>query len=355
MENLPNEPQIDSNDDTSGCSDILEKRRPIAQSGSGNNNNDRILRIGLVGCGRRGQKFLKAIEALPDLKLVAICDVLDFSADDIPVFKSIDELVKIPFDIGIVCVPHNEHVVICRTLMEHGVHVLKEKPFAPSLEEAEELVRLANKHNVQLMISTQRRFSPAYMKCKTMIVDGVLGSISCIDVRHTLKVDQPKTGNWRREASADVLLDLGYHMLDIITWLFGVPEEIHVRRNERNHYENAEAADMGIVTFRKVFEDGKAAIGSIFLAPFYHKNEEYLTIIGTNGSIVIEDGEKLEHLDLDREPIPEEPLHGDPLQSVLQHFAEAIRGRDGQSHPNNSVDPIETMKFVNALQNYVES
>jgi dTDP-4-amino-4,6-dideoxygalactose transaminase/predicted dehydrogenase len=364
-EDLPNKQQTDSNNQTSGRSGISERMMPnfqsiscsselIARDHTSLDQNGRIKRIGLVGNGGRGKKFIKAIEAVPRLKLVAICDINGFTTEDIPVFKSVDEMIKIPLDVGIVCVPHDEHFVVSRKLIEHGIHVLKEKPFALSSKEAEELQSLANENHVKLMISTQKRFFPAYVKCKEMIMNGVLGSISCIDARYTLDAVNPKTGNWRTKKSADIVLDMGYHMLDIITWLFGVPEEVYGLTNEQDHYQSVEAGDTSSITFSKVFDDGKAAIGNIFLARYFHEKQEYLTIIGTKGSIVIKDGQEIKHFGADRTLISEEHFFAEPLQNVLQQFMEDIDISD-QSPLNNSSDQVVTMKFVDALRNNVTS
>ena len=315
--------------------------------------NGSILRIGLVGHGKRGKKFIKAIGAVPRLKLVAICDINGRITEDIPVFKSVAEMVKIPFDVGIVCVPHDVHFEISKELLENGIHVLKEKPFARSFKEAKELQSLASKNNVKLMISTQKRFSSAYMKCKDMISKGLLGSVSCLDARHTLSVANPEKDNWRRKESADIVLDLGYHMLDIIAWLIGVPEEIYGLSNEKNHYQDFKAGDSCSITFRKVSEDGKTVIGNIFLAAYTDEKQEHLAITGTKGSIVIKDGQVFKHLDPERKLISEENLECEPLQNVLIQFMKTIDKAD-QSPLNNSVDQVLTMKFVDAVRNNVK-
>lgn len=314
--------------------------------------NAKILRIGLIGKGKRGEKFIKAIEAVPRLKLVAICDTNDVQAENIPVFKSVDEMMKISLDVGIVCIPHDEHFMVSRKLIEHGIHVLKEKPFSLSFKEAKELQDLANKNNVKLTISTQKRFSPAYLKCKEVIDKELLGSISCIDVRYTLDVVNPKSSNWRLKDSADIILDMGYHMLDIVTWLFGIPEEIYGLSNEQNHYQTSEAGDVSSITFKKTMKDGKTAIGNIFLARYYHEKQEHLAISGTNGKVVIKDGQEITHLDPDRKLISREYFGGEPLQNVLQQFTEAIDTID-LNPLNNSSDEggLLTMKFVDALRN----
>ena len=192
------------------------------------------------------------------------------------------------------------------------------------------------------------------MKCKDMISKGLLGSVSCVDVRYTLCVANPETGNWRRKESADIVLDMGYHMLDIIAWLIGVPEEIYGLTNEQNHYQDIKAGDTCSITFRKVSEDGKAVLGNIFLARYFHEKQELLTITGTKGSIVIKDGQVFKHLDPERKVIEEQQLDCEPLQNVLIQFMETIDKAD-QSPLNNSFDPLLTMKFVDALRNNVNS
>ena len=150
-EGSPNKQKIDFHDETPGQSSISEKITNFQQNSCSSesiasdrssfdrnhneNWNESVLRIGLVGHGERGKKFIKAIGAVPRLKLVAICDVRDDVVEkNIPVFKSVDEMIKIPLDVGIVCVPHDKHFEISKQLLEKGIHVFKRETVCPLIQ-----------------------------------------------------------------------------------------------------------------------------------------------------------------------------------------------------------------------------
>lgn len=62
----------------------------------------------------------------------------------------------------IICLPHYLHYEFTKRAILNKIHVLKEKPFAISLEQTRESRYLANKNNIQIMVNIQRRFNPIY-------------------------------------------------------------------------------------------------------------------------------------------------------------------------------------------------
>ncbi|KAE9552934.1 hypothetical protein FO519_003848 [Halicephalobus sp. NKZ332] len=311
------------------------------------------LKVGIIGFGKRGKEYFNKIEGNSEMIVVAICDVMEPEITSIPTFTNLDEMItSVPMDIGVVCVPHNQHFEACEKLMKNGIHVIKEKPFALSSEEAEKLHNLAKENNVQIIIGTQRRFFPAYKKCKELIENGTIGTVSAVDIRYTLNHNCPNPDNWRTQESADIILDMGYHMLDVITWMFGAPEEVYGLQNERNHYEKIKAGNSATITFRKFLGNEKYTIGNVFLVRYFHKKEEQFTVIGTKGTIVIKDGKEFVYLDSNQE-MKSEVFENDSHSTMLHHFVDAVKGK--QELRSSSSNHMETMKFVDSVRKVSEA
>ena len=164
------------------------------------------LRVGLVGCGKMGLHHLAAIAKAPGATVVGIADPLADAAEltglipaDARVVPDVATLLKEarPDVVHIVTPPHT-HYAIARTLIEAGVHVYVEKPFAMSKAEADEILALAARHRVQVVAGHQNLFEKPAILAREQI--GAIGTLVHIEsffsfrqVRRTISpVDQAK-------------------------------------------------------------------------------------------------------------------------------------------------------------------
>lgn len=129
-------------------------------------------------------------------------------------------------DLVVVCVPHHVGRLVIEAAITHHIHVLKEKPFATTLAEAQELVTRCEQADIHLMVTLQRRFNPIYTSF-TQLADQI-GTPFVVDAAYTLHTSDPSDG-WRgRTAAADggCIIDMGYHLIDMILWYFGLPDRV---------------------------------------------------------------------------------------------------------------------------------
>jgi predicted dehydrogenase len=120
-------------------------------------------------------------------------------------FATIDELLReAKPDAASVAVPTVEHLNVARKLMEAGVDVLIEKPLAPSLSEADELIRLAQRTNRIGMVGHLERFNPAVRATIPLLTQPMFFEV------HRLSIFTP------RSLDVDVVLDLMIHDLDVV-------------------------------------------------------------------------------------------------------------------------------------------
>jgi scyllo-inositol 2-dehydrogenase (NADP+) len=144
----------------------------------------------------------------------------------VKVVRSLDELLADEqIQLCVVATPNQSHFEIAKRCLEAGRHVVVDKPFAPTLAEAEELARIAEQHGRLLTVYHSRRFDGDFQTVIKLIDSGVLGELSEYEVRYDRFRPSPKPNVWRErdEPGAGVMFDLAPHLIDQPMLLFGEP------------------------------------------------------------------------------------------------------------------------------------
>jgi predicted dehydrogenase len=174
------------------------------------------LRIAVIGAGRMGQFHIKAISQSSAAELVAIADI---SGDRlIPLARQykvagvldLEELFQTT-DAAIIAAPTPAHFEIGKILLGAGISCLIEKPMTETLEQADDLITLAEKKKCILQVGHIERFNPAVIEAARHIKDPQF-----IEVNRLGPYDP-------RVAHIGVVMDLMIHDLDIILFLVGRP------------------------------------------------------------------------------------------------------------------------------------
>lgn len=204
----------------------------------------------IIGCGAIVEQFyLPAFESYKNVceKLIFV-DIEEEHARTLATRYGSD---KWAMDIGavldridgaIIATPHHLHAPIGLKCLEHGVHVLCEKPMAEKRSEAEKMVQVAERHGVKLAVNNTRRLFPAYKKVKDLIVKGEIGAPRHISYREGGEFSWPtKSGFYFTSTGSQrgVLLDRGAHVLDLICWW--LDEKPILRRCRDDSFEGNEA------------------------------------------------------------------------------------------------------------------
>lgn len=212
------------------------------------------LKVGVVGVGSLGQHHVRIYSALEPVQLVGIYDIDKKRAAEIAAtydtksFKSIEELAS-SVEAASVAVPTDRHFELSSLLMEHGLHLLVEKPIASSSSEAEKMVALAQKKKVILQVGHVERFNP--------VMQFLENNLTCprfIEAIRLAPYPPPREANVPRGTEVSVVLDLMIHDLDIILHLVrSAVKEIHaVGVPVLSHTED-------IANVRLAFKDGCVA------------------------------------------------------------------------------------------------
>lgn len=169
------------------------------------------IKVGVVGVGHLGMHHARVYTEILGANLAGVVDIDEERARAIadplgvPAFTDIEDFIKHkkPDALSIV-VPTSRHYEIAKTAMEHGVHVLIEKPVTTSVEEAERLLQLAVAKNLILQVGHIERFNSAVQHVREFIKDPYF-------------IQTRRMGPFSpRISDVGVVLDLMIHDVDII-------------------------------------------------------------------------------------------------------------------------------------------
>jgi predicted dehydrogenase len=171
----------------------------------------------LLGCGWIARRHAGAARRLGIPLLVASRDAgrarafaREFAAAE--AFGAYEDAVRDPRATGaIVCTPHDRHLPDTLLALEAGLHVLVEKPIAPTLAEADRMIAAADAAGRILMVAENVHFMPAFRRVHRLIVEGRLGELREL---HLVARGYRRHGGWRLDAGAcggGVLIDAGIH------------------------------------------------------------------------------------------------------------------------------------------------
>jgi predicted dehydrogenase len=173
------------------------------------------LNVAVIGVGAFGRNHARVYQQLQKAGVVRLVGVVDSNterADSVArdaecrAFGSIEQMLRTHGEVeaASVAVPTVQHLDVARTLMEAGIDVLIEKPVAATLNEADELIRLAAQHKRIAQVGHLERFNPAVRATLPLINRPMFFEV------HRLSVFSP------RALDVDVVLDLMIHDLDIV-------------------------------------------------------------------------------------------------------------------------------------------
>ncbi len=169
------------------------------------------LRAAVIGVGHLGKEHARIYHGLPEVELVALCDLDETKAEraDALGVKFISDFRELfgTVDLVSIATPTATHFQIAREVLEAGVHTLIEKPIANRLEEADELIEIAKRRNLTLKVGHLERYNAGFKR-----VEQIAKNIRFLEI-HRLGPFSP------RIADCGVVLDLMIHDLDIMLQL----------------------------------------------------------------------------------------------------------------------------------------
>lgn len=247
---------------TAGAVAVAGLTSPAVRAGDKAAANER-LRLGFIGCGRRGRQLIPVFRRFNDVDIPVVCDINGMSMDQAhellgrkPDRERDYRRILDRKDIDAVVIATNEHwhglpfIHACQA----GKHVFVEKPFSHTIVEGRTMVRAAKKAGIIAMMGTQQRGQAHYQPAVDIVQSGRLGKISMVECWNCMKFgkgwttvvgpgDPPDYLDWdrwlgpapmvqfdpRRLASmfwfaygGGMMTDWGVHHIDIILWAMKV-------------------------------------------------------------------------------------------------------------------------------------
>ena len=191
------------------------------------------IRAAVVG-GNFGENHIQGFQQCPEIEVLAICRRQEELAKQLSqryqiqrYYTDFDEMIQSKdIDVVSLAVPNHLHHPMTLSALDHGKHVICEKPLALDLEQATEMADKAKEKGLIHMIVFNFRFVPAISRMKELIEKGEVGSISHIFFNWFAKGrgDRESRFSWRfvrGQSGFGALGDTGVHGIDLIQWIFG--------------------------------------------------------------------------------------------------------------------------------------
>ncbi len=278
--------------------------------------------IAVLGVGEHGGRHARELKQVAGANLVGVYDLRPERSREIAAelgvraFATVDEALGAVRAVSVV-IPTTHHAAVARQAFERGVDVLLEKPIARTVEEAAELIGLAERGGRILQIGHLERFNPGVIAAKAVTSRPMFFEV------HRLGVFSP------RSLDVDVVFDLMIHDLDLVLWLVdsawlsvravGLPvlsDKVDIA-NARIEFENGAVANL---TASRVSTERVRKFR-------YFQPNEYFSIDFTRRDATL--------LRVDRNAatpqiafrkLPTQPQ--EPLRAELEAFVESVRTRN---------------------------
>lgn len=209
-----------------------------------------MLKLGLVGCGNISQAHLDAWQHVPEVKLVAVCDIRPekataaAEATGAKAYVDFDQMLsQAALDILDICTPTYLHPDFAVKALNQGIHVLTEKPISLHEADVNRVYGAAKAQGVRFMVAQVLRFWPAYQALKAAFDTGKFGKLLSGSMTRLGNTPKWSWDSWMTDPARSGLVpfDLHIHDLDFMIHAFGKPKDTACfrSRNAKQDYIHA--------------------------------------------------------------------------------------------------------------------
>lgn len=323
------------------------------------------IKVGVVGCGYWGPNLIRNFRSLPNCRLIAMCDVSEARLEHMrSLYPDIEGLTDFErsldnedLDAVVVATPVKHHFSLAKACLLAGKHTLIEKPMATTSAQCEELIEIANRQGLVLMVGHTFLYSAPVRKIVEIVQAGDIGEIRYINSRRL------NLGLFQKDIN--VAWDLAPHDISIILHILEeFPVVVNCQGNAHVTQGIEDVTNISLSFRHKRF----ATIQSSWLEP---KKIREMTIVGTRRMIVYDDlqpHEKIRIYDVRVERPPHYDTfadfhysyhygdsyiphikHEEPLKSECQHFLECIeKGNTPLTSGREGLDVVRVLEAVSA-------
>jgi predicted dehydrogenase len=307
-----------------------------------------------------GRSHLATLRECRDVELVGACDadsevLRPLSAEGVATHTDYRDLIHgVEADCAIVSLPHYLYPGPVNAALEMGLHVLKEKPFARTLDDARAMLGTSRRTSRILMVAGQAKHYPSFRKAKQLLDAGMIGKILVCRAIITYRWAGAISGNWswrgEHEKSGGVaVIDSGWHMLDLVHWYCGVPSRVSCFLGRgRALPGDYDVDDRAVVSLE--FPGG--AVGTVTACFITQPTNRQIVLHGLEGALDIT-GERLVDTAPDGSQTVEEFAEGShSLAPQLATFIDAVR--EGSAGPALAEDAYQVQRIIDAAYRSAE-
>lgn len=323
-----------------------------------------MISAGIIGLGKMGISHYAIINAHPHVNLTAVCDTSGFILAalgkyvDVRTFRDYRKMVEqCNLDCVIIATPTSSHAEIVRYALEHNIHVFVEKPLCLSLKDGRDLVNLAQQRHLVNQVGYHNRFIGVFQRAKRLLEERAIGQVYHFTAEaYGPVVLKLKGSTWRtkRSEGGGCLHDYASHIVDLVNYLIGPPDEVSGTVLKNIYSRDVEDA----VYATLLYDNGISGQLSVnWSDETYRKMLTQIEVYGTKGKVIadrqeckiyLRDGDRFGELtagwnilyttDLTK-PVGFY-LRGEEYSAQLDYFVESIK--------KNSTDNVNS--FASALQ-----
>jgi len=253
---------------------------------------EREIGVGVVGFGLGGRVFhAPFVAAVPGLRLAAIVqrkgDEASKAYPTARIARSLDELLADKaIELVVITTPNATHFDMAKRTLEAGKHVVIDKPFTATSEQALAIGRLANSRGLLAVPFHNRRRDGDFLTVKKLIAEQAVGRLVSFESHFDRFRPIPRGGAWQEaeDPANGMLFDLGSHLLDQALALFGAPEA--VTASVRSDRDGSAIEDAFDVTLSYPGPNGKGLLAHCRTSYLACHNSPRFLLHGTKGSFV---------------------------------------------------------------------
>lgn len=253
-----------------------------------------MLSIGIIGTGNISRAHLHAYLQFPEeVQVVALADIepgkaetarAEFALDGARVYEDATTMLASEhLDLVSIATPPGTHCELSVQALEAGVHVIVEKPMAPSLEECDRMLEAQRRSGKLLSVIAQNRFRDDMAQLKAVLDSGRIGRVAHARIasawwRGRAYYDLWWRGTWASEGGGPTL-NHAIHHIDLALWLLGRPQAVAAMMTNAGH-DNAEVEDLSVALLQ--YERGLAELTSSVV---HHGEQQEIIVQGEHARI----------------------------------------------------------------------
>ena len=247
--------------------------------------------VAMIGCGAISAAYRQALQRVPDLRLVAVVDADDgrraaaAAATGAAGFHDLDHLLRAgpACRAALVLTPPDTHEPLALRLLAAGLHVLCEKPLAPTASAAQRMLASARARGCRLMLDSKFRYTADVQRAHELLQQGLCGQVVLYENVFCAFVDM--VGRWNADparSGGGVLIDNGCHSVDVARYLLGPIARVQAQFGRR--VQDVPVED----TARVLFTSRSGALGVVDLSwSLFKETSAYVRLHGDAGTIEI--------------------------------------------------------------------